>query len=51
MFINMYIVTIYILIYHNYAKLNKIRGIAIASIPTTGIGIAINDRLKRAVSY
>lgn len=35
----------------NYAKLNKIRGIAIASIPTTGIGIAINDRLKRAASY
>jgi L-threonylcarbamoyladenylate synthase len=32
----------------NYAVLNKIEGIAIAPIPAIGIGIAINDRLKRA---
>lgn len=32
----------------NYAMVNKIEAMAIAPIPAIGIGIAINDRLKRA---
>ncbi|MFU7503397.1 MAG: Sua5 family C-terminal domain-containing protein, partial [Candidatus Tisiphia sp.] len=31
----------------NYAELNGL-AIAVASIPEIGIGVAINDRLKRA---
>jgi L-threonylcarbamoyladenylate synthase len=34
----------------NYAILNKITRIAVAPIPDVGIGLAINDRLKRASS-
>lgn len=34
----------------NYAVLNSFKAIAVAPIPLTGLGIAINDRLKRAAT-
>ena len=40
----------YLHILDNYAKKNSIKKIAVAPIPNESIGLAINDRLTRAVN-